>query len=173
MDVEQVIATIDALVPFYESMPGNYQDWLLHHRRVLVEGPESERQRSLRWIRAGLRSVGPSRSVEVRDELRRQPDAAELIEGLERLIALDLFPCPCCGYLTNPEPTQSFNVCPVCRWEDDGTTGPAEESAANRLTLNEGRKNFKQFGASDPGKVQWARQPLVDEYTDRRGNGSR
>ena len=31
------------------------------------------------------------------------------------------YPCPCCGYLTLPEEggSGSFDICPVCRWEDD------------------------------------------------------
>jgi cysteine-rich CPCC protein len=163
MDVEALISTIDALIPFYETMPGNYEGWLLHHRETLAGGSERERQAALRWIRTGLRSVGPSRSVEVRNELRKQPKVASLLDRLEVLASVDLFACPCCGYLTNPEPEQSFSVCPVCRWEDDGTTEPGEKSGANKISLEEGRANFVRFGASTPIKAQWVRPPLDDE----------
>jgi len=29
------------------------------------------------------------------------------------------FPCPCCGHLTFSEPPGSYDICPVCFWEDD------------------------------------------------------
>lgn len=30
------------------------------------------------------------------------------------------FPCPCCWYKTfDAEPDGSFDICPVCFWEDD------------------------------------------------------
>jgi hypothetical protein len=163
MDIEELTSMIDALVPHYQEMPGSYEDWLLHLRRVLVEGTEYERQGALRWIRAGLRSFGPSRAVQVRTDLRRRPEVATLLDRLEQLAAVDLYACPCCGYLTNPEPQQSFNVCPVCRWEDDGTTDPAETSGANKISLDEGRTNFTLFGACIPTKAEWVRPPQEDE----------
>ena len=56
MDTRALVAAIDELRPFYEESPGHYEDWLLHHRQALIEGTDGDRQRSLRWIRAGLRS---------------------------------------------------------------------------------------------------------------------
>jgi len=29
------------------------------------------------------------------------------------------YPCPCCGYLVFTEPPGSFEICPICFWEDD------------------------------------------------------
>lgn len=29
------------------------------------------------------------------------------------------FPCPACGFLVFNEPAGSYDVCPVCNWEDD------------------------------------------------------
>ncbi|MEK7425862.1 MAG: CPCC family cysteine-rich protein [Actinomycetota bacterium] len=31
----------------------------------------------------------------------------------------DLYPCPCCGYLVFDEGPGSYDICPVCGWEDD------------------------------------------------------
>ena len=28
------------------------------------------------------------------------------------------FPCPCCGFLVFEEPPGSYDICPVCKWED-------------------------------------------------------
>ena len=29
------------------------------------------------------------------------------------------FPCPCCGWVVFEEPLGSYDICPVCGWEDD------------------------------------------------------
>ncbi len=29
------------------------------------------------------------------------------------------YPCPACGFLTLEEPSGSYEICPVCGWEDD------------------------------------------------------
>src|SRR4051812_13425965 len=31
----------------------------------------------------------------------------------------DLYPCPCCGYLVFGEAPGSYDICPLCGWEDD------------------------------------------------------
>jgi len=31
----------------------------------------------------------------------------------------DRFPCPCCGFLMFTEPPGSYEICQICRWEDD------------------------------------------------------
>lgn len=32
---------------------------------------------------------------------------------------MNSYPCPCCGYLVFDEPPGSYDICPVCGWEDD------------------------------------------------------
>jgi len=33
---------------------------------------------------------------------------------------MDLYSCPCCGYLTRSKLlTGTFEICPICYWEDD------------------------------------------------------
>lgn len=60
------------------------------------------------------------------------------------------FTCPACGYLVNDEPPGSYNICPVCGWEDDDsqlrfptTTG------ANHVSLLEAQKNVQEIGVSE------------------------
>lgn len=55
--------------------------------------------------------------------------------------------CLCCGYRTLDEKCD-WDICAVCFWEDDCTTELERYSSSNRITLKEGKENFKKFGAS-------------------------
>ena len=57
------------------------------------------------------------------------------------------FPCVCCGELTMDEqPPGTYQVCPVCGWEDDKTQykNPDLEGGANALSLNQAREWYLQ-----------------------------
>lgn len=79
------------------------------------------------------------------------------------------YQCPCCGYYTlKDKPDNTFQICPVCFWEDDGVqlNDPDYEGGANDMSLNEARRNFKEFGVIDlEFKVQ-DRSPLEEELKD-------
>lgn len=51
--------------------------------------------------------------------------------------------CPCCEYRTIVK-TKAYEVCPVCFWEDDGSSLD-KYSSCNRMTLKEGKENFKKY----------------------------
>ena len=66
------------------------------------------------------------------------------------------YACLCCGYLTLREcPPGSFDICPVCAWEDDYAQGIDIDmrGGANRLSLSEARDNFQLIGVSDPNEL--------------------
>ena len=75
--------------------------------------------------------------------------------------------CPCCGYYTLEE-VGTYEICPVCFWEDD----PSQESdpelggGANELSLRESRENFKTFGACEERYLKRVREPLPEEMED-------
>lgn len=76
------------------------------------------------------------------------------------------YPCPCCGFLTLSEkPPGTFEICPVCYWEDDYAqyNHPDLAGGANKESLYQARKNFKKFGASSKKVLNFVRHPLEDE----------
>jgi hypothetical protein len=76
------------------------------------------------------------------------------------------FPCPCCGYYTlTSEPPGTYELCPVCYWEDDGVqfADPTYAGGANEPSLEQARKNFLAFGANSWRERDSVRPPRPDE----------
>ncbi len=76
------------------------------------------------------------------------------------------YPCPCCGYLTRSEELSgTFEICPVCNWEDDDVqfNDPTFKGGANEMSLLEARENFKKFGAKSNNSKNRVRPPVSDE----------
>jgi len=76
------------------------------------------------------------------------------------------YPCPCCMNLTLSQPPPgTFEVCPVCFWEDDAvqSNDPHFEGGANEMSLSTARTNYLEFGAVDKKFMAIVRRPLPDE----------
>ena len=76
------------------------------------------------------------------------------------------YPCPCCGYLTlGEEPPGSFEICPVCGWEDDEVQfkDPTFRGGANVMSLEQARRSFAAIGAVDEHALARVRKPLEEE----------
>lgn len=74
--------------------------------------------------------------------------------------------CPCCGYYTlEKKADNTFQICPVCYWEDDGIQlhAPDYEGGANGVSLNQARGNFKRYGAVEKPFKSLVRKPNEDE----------
>lgn len=74
--------------------------------------------------------------------------------------------CACCGFLTmDGPPSGSYDICPVCFWEDDGVQVRDEDFAggANTPSLNTARRNFARIGAVEERLVLFVREPLPEE----------
>jgi hypothetical protein len=85
-------------------------------------------------------------------------------------IMITKFACPCCGYKTFAEqPNGSYDICPVCFWEDDliQLNDPTYKGGANRVSLKQGQKNFIEFGACEREMIKNVRQPKKDEQRDK------
>lgn len=66
----------------------------------------------------------------------------------------ELFACPCCGFRTLTELYDSnkgtgYDICPYCKWEDDGTTEINVYRAINRGSIEDYRNsiyaNFNKY----------------------------
>jgi len=79
----------------------------------------------------------------------------------------EMFPCPCCGYLTVTE-LECYEICPVCNWEDDPyqSKNPDYAGGANQMSLNQAKANFSKFGASSERFLKEVRPPLPDEIPE-------
>ena len=76
------------------------------------------------------------------------------------------YECPCCGYLTlEKEPPGTYEICPVCFWEDDPLQydNPDYKGGANKNSLNQCRANYALFGASSKDVIENVRRPLDSE----------
>lgn len=77
--------------------------------------------------------------------------------------------CPCCGFYTFKEPLEGYySVCDVCYWQDDleQKKDPLLLMGANKVCLNDAKKNFLKFGAVDAKKIKYVRKPLEDEIPE-------
>lgn len=79
-----------------------------------------------------------------------------------------MFTCPCCGHATFAEPPGSYDICPICFWEDDATQlyYPDSSGGANPTSLIEAQVNFIQFGACDRAMASKTRVARPDEIHD-------
>ena len=85
-------------------------------------------------------------------------------------VQIKKYPCPCCGYLTfSVMPGGTFDICPVCYWEDDDLSieDPNTVYDINKVSLNEARVNYKSIGACREEDVLYVRKPYEYEIPDK------
>lgn len=76
------------------------------------------------------------------------------------------YQCVCCGYYTlKSKPPGTYEICPVCFWEDDPYQfeEPDCDGGANYVSLNQARENYKTIGASSKHYIKNVRPPYEDE----------
>ena len=79
-----------------------------------------------------------------------------------------MYPCPCCGHETFADPVGSFDICPICFWEDDVVqlAFPDMAGGANKCSLIEGQRNFEQLGACELPLKLHVRNPQATDLRD-------
>ena len=85
-----------------------------------------------------------------------------------------MWPCACCGYLTNSESGHTSNeICPICQWKDDPIQfrEPLAAGGANLVSLQEARDNFAILGVSDPLFLESVSPPDATDERDMRTRG--
>jgi len=79
------------------------------------------------------------------------------------------YTCPCCGYKTlDEEPPDTFDICVICFWEDDGVQFDEldYEGGANTPSLRQAKKNFIIFGACEERCIEFVRTPSETDVKD-------
>jgi hypothetical protein len=79
-----------------------------------------------------------------------------------------MYPCPCCGYLIFDEPPGSYEICPICFWEDDivQLAFPDMAGGANKCSLIEGQQNYERIGACEERIKSHVRSAHESEVRD-------
>jgi hypothetical protein len=80
------------------------------------------------------------------------------------------YPCPACGYLVFSAPAGSYEICPICNWEDDPVQlrHPDLAGGANNVSLIEAQRNFTRLGVIDDRPRSHVRAPEPTDIKDSR-----
>jgi hypothetical protein len=105
---------------------------------------------------------------------RPQPTSSEgvvrnALASVKALLAsVPRLPCPSCGFLVFNEPPESYDICPICNWEDDNVQlrFPDFPGGANKPSLMEAQRNFAEFGASEIRSLPRVRPPTEEDVRD-------
>jgi hypothetical protein len=79
-----------------------------------------------------------------------------------------MYTCPCCGYYVFGDPPGSYDICPICFWEDDvfQLYFPNKAGGPNPYSLIESQVNFVQFGACNREMTKNVRSVNTDDLKD-------
>lgn len=81
-----------------------------------------------------------------------------------------LYTCPCCGHFSFADAPGSYEICPICFWEDDllQLCFPDARGGANAVSLIEAQVNFVQWGACERRFREQVRPPTIEDEKDER-----
>jgi 1-acyl-sn-glycerol-3-phosphate acyltransferase len=135
--------------------------------KILPKGRTFPRPGPVRVVVGFPRQIDPARSnAEAAAEIERSVRALAQSVGYLHAGPNGKYRCRCCGYYILDEmATGTYEICHVCFWEDDPVQDydPDYADGANKPSLNEARRNFKQFGACERRLLEHVRPPRDDE----------
>jgi hypothetical protein len=74
------------------------------------------------------------------------------------------YPCLCCGYKTlAKEPPGSYEICPICFWEDSVPDWSWQHATSNGVKLIQAQRNFLAFGACESQWLDSVRCPTDED----------
>ena len=77
------------------------------------------------------------------------------------------FPCPCCGYIVFEKGPGSYDICPICFWEDDiSQLRFPETKGANKVSIIDAQRNFRSLGVCEEWLLRRVRKPGPDDRRD-------
>lgn len=77
------------------------------------------------------------------------------------------YTCPCCGYKVFSDLPGSFEICPICCWEDEAKQlRYPKETGANQVSLIEAQMNFEKDRVSHISLKIFSRQPNKNDIKD-------
>ncbi|MBW4647460.1 MAG: hypothetical protein KME06_01985 [Kastovskya adunca ATA6-11-RM4] len=80
------------------------------------------------------------------------------------MYSVQAYPCLCCGYKTlTKEPPGSYEICPICFWEDSLADWSWQHASSNGIGLIQAQRNFLAFGACDRQWLDSVRCPTEEE----------
>ncbi len=111
---------------------------------------------------------------QLEEPLPRSPEGIDYLVNVFGYPAPDLFyHCPCCCYPTLAT-RGSFDVCPICFWEDDGQDSHDADRVRGGpngdLSLTKARENFNSLGACEAAMKSNVRAPNALEKEHRRND---
>ncbi|SDH93385.1 CPCC family cysteine-rich protein [Pseudomonas panipatensis] len=79
-----------------------------------------------------------------------------------------LYTCPCCGHFSFNDAPGSYEICPICFWEDDYTQlcFPDARGGANTVSLIEAQVNYVQWGACEKHLQAQVRPVTIEDELD-------
>ena len=81
---------------------------------------------------------------------------------------MNLYPCPCCGYQVFSEAAGSYDICPICFWEDDlvQLVFPDMGGGANYFSLISSQSSFNLHRACEERFIENVRHPEITDIRD-------
>lgn len=78
------------------------------------------------------------------------------------------YTCPCCGYFSFNHPPGSYDICPICLWEDDEVQLRQEwwDQGGANPPLRLCQANYVKFGVCKPQLASCVRPPTAEDERD-------